>query len=88
MMDGDYGDRDAHVFLFIHWRIQVEILEIACHEAGVRSGDDAVEEKFDGGEVGRLSADIACIFNSIAAKSEADTATVSFLGRKAATIWR
>jgi hypothetical protein len=33
---------------------------------GIGSGDDAVEEKFDGGEVGSFGADIACIFNSIA----------------------
>jgi hypothetical protein len=76
----DDGNGDPHVFILIHGSVQVKILEIASHEAGIRSGDDAVEEKFDGGEVGGLGADVAGIINSIATNGETDAARVILFG--------
>ena len=54
----DNGDAHVGIVLGLHGRVEVEILEVASHEAGVRCGDDAVEEGLDGGEVGRFGADI------------------------------
>jgi hypothetical protein len=48
---GNGGDDNTHVFFAGHGRTQVEIFEVEGGEAGARSGNDAVEENFDGAEV-------------------------------------
>jgi hypothetical protein len=42
--DGQWNDgyRNTHVFVVIHWGIQVEVLEITSHKASIGSRDDAV----------------------------------------------
>jgi hypothetical protein len=68
--------------------VEIEVLEIACHEAGIRSEDNDLKEKLDGGEVGSFGADIAHILDGIVANGEADMAQVDFSGRKTATTLR
>ena len=79
---GDDGDWDAHVgvVLGLHRRVQVEILEVAGHEAGVLCGDDAVQDGLDGGEIGRFGADVAVVVDAVAADGEADAVGVAFFG--------
>ena len=41
----------AKVFVSLHWRHEVKILDVDGHEFRIVCGDDAVEHEFDGEEV-------------------------------------
>jgi hypothetical protein len=74
------GDGDAHVFVLRHWGFEVKILEVCCHESCVRRRHDAVEDYFDGAEVGGFGAHVAVVCDAIAADGESDATRVCFLG--------
>ena len=79
---GDDGDGDAHVGIVFgfHGSIKVKILEVACHETGVRGRDDAVEEGLDGDEVGGFCADVSIVLDAVPSDSKADAMGVGFFG--------
>jgi len=78
--DGVWDDRDgdAHVFVLFHGSVKIEVLQIGSHELGIGGGDHAIEEDFDGSEIGGLGADITIILDAVAADGEAYTARVWF----------
>jgi hypothetical protein len=67
---GDVFDGDMHVFIAIHGSVQVEVLDIDHHKVGTGCQDDAVEEAFDGGEVGCGCADVAIVFEAVTTHRE------------------
>lgn len=66
-------DGDAHVFVMVHWSVEIEVGDIDAAVGGIISGEGAVDDEFGGGHVSRGCADISRIINEIAANSEADT---------------
>lgn len=48
---GNHGNEDAHVFIFGHRCVKVEVFEVPCHMTGVMGRDDAVEMDLRGGHV-------------------------------------
>ena len=64
--------RDAHVFVAIHGRAEVKIFDVGSEHFCVWGGHGAVEEKFDGLQVGGGCADFAFVVNTVAANGEAD----------------
>ena len=75
---GDVLNWDAHVFVLRHWSVQVEVFDVDGEEAGARSGDDAVEQALDDGEVGGGSGHVAGVVEFVTADGEPDAA---FFGR-------
>jgi hypothetical protein len=71
-------NRDGHVFVLVHGCVQIKIFEIACHEAAIGSGDHAIKEDFDCGEVCGFSANITNIIDAVAAKGEVHASGVRF----------
>ena len=76
----DILDWDAYVFETFHGRSQVKILDVNCHVFRARGGDDAVDEDFDGGEVGCRCADIPVIDDSVAAHGETNALGLGLVG--------
>jgi len=66
---------DAHVSIVgrLHGGSNVEIFAITHPASGTRGGNDAAEKQFGGGEVSGFSADIAGIFNMVAANGPSHT---------------
>jgi hypothetical protein len=69
---GNGGNHNPHVFLLCHGRAEVEIFKIEGGEASVGSGNDAVEQNFDGAEVGGRSADVVEVMYEISSDGKAD----------------
>jgi hypothetical protein len=41
------SESDADIFRISHGRVKIEVLDVDGAEAGILSGEDAVEEKLD-----------------------------------------
>ena len=79
--DAVRGDRDwdADEFGFKEIGVEVEIAELDGHESAIGGANDAVEEKFGGGEIGCLCCFVARVVDSVATKSPADASRLWFL---------
>jgi hypothetical protein len=75
---GDDVQGDAHVLVLLHRSVEVEVLQVAGHEASVWCGDGAVEEDLDGGDVCGFGVDLAGVINPIATYGEANASWVRF----------
>jgi hypothetical protein len=76
----DDGDRDAHVLILLHGRVEIEVLEVNSNEVSIRCGDHAIKEYLDGSEIGGFGANIAIVLDAIAADGETDSTRVRFFG--------
>jgi len=76
----DVFDGDSHVFVSCHRRVEIEILDIDRHEFCSWCTNDAVEQAFDGGEVGSGCADFAVVYDAITADGEAYAFGFGFVG--------
>ena len=77
---GDSPNRDTHVLVADHGRVQVEIGDVEAAVGGAGSGDGAVDDYFGGGEVSSGRADVARVVNLVATGGEADAVGFSLLG--------
>jgi hypothetical protein len=82
---GNGGNHNSHVFLPCHGRAEVEIFQIECGEASVGSGNDVVEQNFEGAEVGRWSADFVRVMDDIPSNGKADAFFSVLCGRSVDT---
>ncbi len=64
---GNDAEGKSHVFVPLHWRVEVEILNVGDHEAGVRGGDRTVEEALGRGKLGGRCADCTGVIEAVAA---------------------
>jgi hypothetical protein len=46
--------------------VEVEVLDVHCHEFSIGGADDAVEEELDGKEVGGRGACVSWVVHSVA----------------------
>jgi hypothetical protein len=75
---GDGGDRDAHIFPYLHWRPEVEDFKIENGKATITGGDGAVEKHLGSGHFGGGRAYFARILDPFTAHREARTFDLSF----------
>ena len=75
----EVAEFEAHELAPSHWCIQVEILDVDCHEWCVGRGDDAVEEEFDCEEVNCGSSAVSRVVDAIAANGEASAIWICLL---------
>jgi hypothetical protein len=61
----DVFDRDVHVFIAVHGRVEVEILDVDGHETRIGGGDDTVEKDFDGRQISGGGSHFAGIVNTV-----------------------
>jgi hypothetical protein len=76
---GNGGNQNSHVFLPCHGRVEVEIFQIKGGKASVGSGNDAVEQNFDGAEVDGWSADFFGAMDEIPSDGKADAFFLCFV---------
>ena len=67
---GNVLNWNMHVFVLCHGSVEVKILNVDGEKARVGSGNDAVEQTFDDGEISGGSGDIAGVVEFVAADSE------------------
>jgi hypothetical protein len=48
--------------------VEVEVLDVHCHECSIGGADDAVEEELDGKEVGGRGACVSWVVHSVASR--------------------
>ena len=75
----DIFDGDPNILVARHWCAEVEIFDVDRHKLGVWSGEDAIDEDFDSGEVGSRRADVAFVDNAVASHGETDAFGFGFV---------
>jgi hypothetical protein len=76
---GNGGNRNLHVFFLGHGRAEVEVFYIEGSDTSMRSGNDAVEQNFDGAEVGGWSADFMGVMDEIPTDGKEDAFLLCFV---------
>ena len=76
---GDLVDWDPHVFVALHWCVQVEVFNIESAESCVWCGDDAVEQNLGCGDVGCFGGDFAWVVDLVTAYCVSDAPWVFFV---------
>ena len=76
---GNIFGRDADIFVSRHWGAEVEVFYVNCHKFCVGSGENAVDQDFDGGEVGGWGADVAFVDDTVATHGELDAFGFGFV---------
>jgi hypothetical protein len=76
----NFGDVKLHVFVAVHWRSVVNILDIKRAEACAGGGYGAVEENFNGSEACSLGGRGAREIKTVAAGAVADTVGFGLVG--------
>ena len=71
-------DGNANVFVAVQRRTQVEVLEVARHEAAIVVGDNAVDQDLDCCHVGGFCARVAWVIDSVASEREAEPSWIGF----------
>jgi hypothetical protein len=66
--------------LFASWVFRGKNLKVESYKAGAGGGDDAVQEKFHGGEVSSGGADCVGIMYKVPADGEANALGLRFVG--------
>ena len=80
-VDGDELDRDLHVLVLFHRRVEVEVLDVDGNVFCIGRGEDAaVEVRFDGGVVSSRSGDFAEVYNFVPINRETDAVHFGFVG--------
>jgi hypothetical protein len=69
-----------HVFVALHFGVQIKILDIETHEFGVWRRNDAVEDNFGRGDVSGRCADIVGVIDQVTAYDETGSMGFLFLG--------
>jgi hypothetical protein len=67
---GKQVELHSEVLVPQHWRHEVEIFEVYSHEFCIQCGYDAVEEYFDGDDVGSWGTTVVRIIDKIAAHGD------------------
>ena len=76
----DHSEGNVHIFVSFHQCHKVKVFKINCHEAGVRGGQNTVDENFHCCNISGFSADITRIFNKVASSCPSDLTWLWFLG--------
>ena len=71
-------------FWFVHWSVEVKVLEVKAQESGAWGGDDAVEKHLDGEQVSGGYANVAVEVDSAAVHGESSFIDLQLLGSFAA----
>jgi hypothetical protein len=73
------GDRHPHVFLAFHGGVEIEILGVGAHSAGVWRRDGAVDEQFDSSDLRARGGGDALVVDKIATDGPAHATRIGFL---------
>lgn len=76
----DVFDRDVHVFIAVHWHVEVEILDVDGHKMHIGGREDTVEKDFDGRQFSSGGAHFAAIVNTVATNGEMDATGLHLVG--------
>ena len=76
---GEKADRDPHVFFTGHCGIEIKILCIGTHPSGIGRRDGAVDQEFEGGELGARCGSDTGVIDEIAADGPSHSVRVSSL---------
>jgi hypothetical protein len=73
------------VFVFFHWRPQIEVFEIEAHILCIRCGDNAIPQAFGGCEVGGLRRHVAVVVDEVSSYCKSCPLFSAFCGRLSQT---
>lgn len=77
---GDVFDWDVHTLVSVHRSVEVEILDVDCHESCIFGGDDTVEEDFYCCTVSGGNANFAFVIDAVALDGETHPFFLYFVG--------
>jgi hypothetical protein len=72
-------ERDAHIFVSVEWRSEVEQFEICGEVPGVGGANDAVPENFGDDQVSGASGEFTGVIDEVTTNGDADSIGVFFL---------
>ena len=71
---------DSCILWAVEWRVEVEVGEVGCCSLGVRRGECAVDDHFDGFERRCLGPAVANVVDGVATNGDASAVWIGFGG--------